>query len=296
MKRHADAAGNRLRRGSASCAGRVSRRRCRRPARPSVFFADEEPAIWRVEGVKAGRRERGGAGCGARACGRSITGLRRRWSAAATEADGWLARTYAAFPEQLIGRRFAVRGTHLPGRALPGRVTLTRRCGPRLRFRASTARRAAVCVRWKRVAYRRPRRILDLGTGSGILAMACGGPAAPARAGDRYRSVVGAGGGRECALNGLSRLRAWHGCGMAGRRRPGARRTVRSGVRQHPGAAALPHGARSRGASGAGRHGRSCRDCWSAQMRMVLAAHRRQGLRLDVSSRKGTGRRMVLRR
>ena len=30
-----------------------------------------------------------------------------------TPAEGWLARTYASFPEQRIGRRFAVRGTHL---------------------------------------------------------------------------------------------------------------------------------------------------------------------------------------
>ena len=37
---------------------------------------------------------------------------------------------------------------------------------------ASTARPAAACARLERVARRRPRRILDLGTGSGILAMA----------------------------------------------------------------------------------------------------------------------------
>jgi hypothetical protein len=40
----------------------------------------------------------------------------------ATEAEGWLARTMESFPEQLVGRRFAVRGTHLTDAPTPGRL------------------------------------------------------------------------------------------------------------------------------------------------------------------------------
>ena len=88
-----------------------------------------------------------------------------------TPAEGWLARTYAAFPEQLIGRRFIVRGTHLREPAMPGRITLTLDAG--LAFGSGEHGSTRGCLRaLERVAYRRPRRILDLGTGSGILAMA----------------------------------------------------------------------------------------------------------------------------
>ena len=88
-----------------------------------------------------------------------------------TPAEGWLARTYASFPEQLIGRRFVVRGTHLREPPMPGRITLTLDAG--LAFGSGEHGSTRGCLRaLERVAYRRPRRILDLGTGSGILAMA----------------------------------------------------------------------------------------------------------------------------
>ncbi len=88
-----------------------------------------------------------------------------------TEADGWLARTYAGFPEQLAGRRFAIRGTHLTRtrRPRPHRPGARRGRGVRLRRARLDAGLPAAL---ESVAHRRPRRILDLGTGSGILAMA----------------------------------------------------------------------------------------------------------------------------
>ena len=134
------------------------------------FFRDAATGDWHVEGVKeVGNREAElTAGL---ALAASVTGVVPLLHRTPTPAEGWLARTYAAFPEQRIGRRFAIRGTHLHGRPSPGRITLTLDAG--LAFGSGEHGSTRGCLRaLERVACRRPRRILDLGTGSGILAMA----------------------------------------------------------------------------------------------------------------------------
>ena len=101
----------------------------------------------------------------------SLSGVSAPIRRTPTAAEGWLARSYASFPEQAIGRRFAVRGTHLHGKPTAGRITLTLDAG--LAFGSGEHGSTRGCLRaLERVAYRRPRRILDLGTGSGILAIA----------------------------------------------------------------------------------------------------------------------------
>ena len=134
------------------------------------FFLDEDTGIWRVEGVKQiGVNDAELAS--SLAIAGMMTGVSPMLERAATEAGGWLARTYASFPEQLIGRHFAVRGTHLTGPATPHRITLTLDAG--LAFGTGEHGSTRGClVAFETVARRRPRQILDLGTGSGILAMA----------------------------------------------------------------------------------------------------------------------------
>ena len=134
------------------------------------FFRDHDTGIWRVEGVKrVGVNEAELASSLAVAA--MLTGASPVLQRSATAADGWLARTYAAFPEQLIGRRFAVRGTHLSGPRRPDRITLTLDAG--LAFGTGEHGSTRGClVALEAVARRRPQRTLDLGTGSGILAMA----------------------------------------------------------------------------------------------------------------------------
>lgn len=134
------------------------------------FFLDEASGVWTVEGVKdqgADEAELAAAlAVAALATGVAATPQRR-----ATEAEGWLARTHAAFPEQLIGRRFAVRGTHLAGPLAPGRLTIV--LDAAVAFGSGEHGSTRGCLRaLERTAWRRPHRILDLGTGSGILAMA----------------------------------------------------------------------------------------------------------------------------
>ena len=134
------------------------------------FFRDHDTGIWRVEGVK-----RVGANeaelVASLALAAAITGASPVLQRAATEADGWLARTYASFPEQRIGRSFAVRGTHLADAPTPNRISLTLDAG--LAFGTGEHGSTRGClVALETVARRKPRRILDIGTGSGILAMA----------------------------------------------------------------------------------------------------------------------------
>ena len=134
------------------------------------LFLDEDSGLWTIEGVKdQGANEPELTGALALAClvsGFDATVLRH-----ATPAEGWLARTYESFPEQLVGRRFAVRGTHLDGPGTSGRLLLTLDAG--VAFGSGEHGSTRGCLRaLEAVAWRRPRRILDLGTGSGILAMA----------------------------------------------------------------------------------------------------------------------------
>jgi ribosomal protein L11 methyltransferase len=134
------------------------------------FFRDHKTGDWRVEGVKPfGGNEPELAAALALAAG--VTGITAPLHRTATPADGWLARTYASFPEQLIGRRFAVRGSHLSNQPASGRIILTLDAG--LAFGSGEHGSTRGCLRaLERIAHRHPRRILDMGTGSGILAMA----------------------------------------------------------------------------------------------------------------------------
>lgn len=133
------------------------------------FFLDEAKGLWTLEGVK----DQGAAEpelVGALALAALVSGFTATPTRRFTAAEGWLARTHAAFPEQLVGRRFAVRGTHLTDVPTPGRLVITLDAG--IAFGSGEHGSTRGCLRaLERVAYRRPRRVLDLGTGSGILAM-----------------------------------------------------------------------------------------------------------------------------
>ncbi len=134
------------------------------------FFRDAATGAWRVEGVKEiGTDEPDLAA--ALALAAAVSGVAPMLRRTPTPAEGWLARTYESFPEQRIGRRFAVRGSHLRGQPAPGRITLTLDAGVAFGSGEHGSTRGCLLA-LERVARRRPQRILDLGTGSGILAMA----------------------------------------------------------------------------------------------------------------------------
>lgn len=134
------------------------------------FLTDEDRRIWRVEGVRD-------VGAGddrlwdALSLAALVSGAAAVLGRETTEAEGWLARSLDAFPEQRIGQRFTIRGTHQASGPALGRLVLTLDAG--LAFGSGEHGSTRGCLRaLEVVARRRPRRILDLGTGSGILAMA----------------------------------------------------------------------------------------------------------------------------
>jgi ribosomal protein L11 methyltransferase len=135
------------------------------------FFHDEARDEWDIQGVKERGTFEAELGS-ALAVAEMLTGHAPEVGRSLVPAGGWLARTQAAFPEQKIGRRFVVRGTHISAPPVPGRLTLTLDAG--LAFGTGEHHSTRGClVALERVArFHRPARVLDLGTGSGILAIA----------------------------------------------------------------------------------------------------------------------------
>ncbi|WP_135468164.1 50S ribosomal protein L11 methyltransferase [Crenalkalicoccus roseus] len=256
------------------------------------YFRDEEAGTWRIEGVReagAGEAEL----TGALALAAALTGLSPALHRAPVDAEGWLERVAEGFPEQPIGRRFLVRPTHLPDPPAPGRIVLRLDAGVAFGSGEHGSTRGCLLA-LERVAHRRPRRILDLGTGSGILAMAAARLLRrPVLATDiePWSVRVAAENARR---NGLGRLVAarladgWrHRAVRAGRydlvlanilARPLC--TMASDLAAHlaPGGTAILAG------------------LLDTQARMVLAAHRRQGLRLQARLDHGRWTTLVLRK
>ncbi|WP_376089544.1 50S ribosomal protein L11 methyltransferase [Roseomonas sp. CCTCC AB2023176] len=144
--------------------------------RSVALFRDEDTDTWRVEGVRElGVKE--DALTAALALASAFTGVELTAERAPVESEGWLARTAQSFPEQEIGGRVLIRPTHVPPREVWGRTVLTLDAG--LAFGSGEHNSTRGClIAFERVAPRLARtprdgrRILDLGAGSGILAMA----------------------------------------------------------------------------------------------------------------------------
>ena len=257
------------------------------------FFADEARGIWRVEGV----RDVGAGDAGlhdALAIAAMATGVTATLGREPTEAEGWLARTYDAFPEQLVGRRFAVRGTHQAGSPPAGRLVLTLDAG--LAFGSGEHGSTRGCLRaLEIVARRRPRRILDLGTGSGILAMAA--------AKLLHRRVLATDiepwsvrvTRQNAAMNRVAHLvrpvlaNGWQGRAVqAGRPYD----LVLANILARP----LCRMARDLAAALAPGGTTILSGLLASQARMVLAAHRRQGLRLEAMLQEGAWTTLVVRK
>ena len=135
-----------------------------------LFLTDEKRRIWTVEGVKPTGHGEVDLASGL-ALATLLTGQSPDLQRRPIEAGGWLARTQSSFPEQRVGRRFVIRGTHLPAARAAGRITLVLDAG--VAFGSGEHSSTRGCLRaLEHAALRRPRRILDLGCGSGILAMA----------------------------------------------------------------------------------------------------------------------------
>lgn len=263
--------------------------------RSVALFRDEATDTWRVEGVRPQ-----GAGedalAGALALAAMVTGVDPALQSALVEAEGWLARTVQSFGEQEIGGDFLIRPTHVPPRPIYGRTVLVLDAGIAFGSGEHASTRGCLIAFARAAKDRRPmRRVLDLGTGSGILAMAA--------AKRRHRRVlatdiepwsvrVAEQNARMNQLGGLVRARLADGW---------AERHVRAGrpydlvfanILARPLCAMAKHMARGLAPGGtailAGLLG--------TQARMVLAAHRRHGLRLERALPVGPWTTLVLRK
>ena len=258
------------------------------------FLADEDARTWRVEGVRD-------AGADAAPLDRALllaalaTGVETVSRREPTEADGWLARTQASFPPQHVGRRFLVRGTHEAGPAPAGKLVLTLDAG--LAFGSGEHGSTRGCLRALELVARHPVQgaVLDMGTGSGILAMAAAKLLRrPVLAPDIEPWSVRV--AREnAAANGLGRL---------------IRPVLANGWRARPVRGGGPYGlvfanilarplclmARDLAWSLAPGGRAILAGLLVQQVRMVVAAHRRQGLVLERVLREGDWAALVVRK
>jgi ribosomal protein L11 methyltransferase len=257
------------------------------------FFRDHTTGDWRIEGVKE-------VATGddmltaALALAEGLTGITARLERRRTPADGWLARTQASFPEQHIGRRFAVRGTHLNGPPAPGRITLTLDAG--VAFGSGEHGSTRGCLRaLERAAQRHPRRILDMGTGSGILAM---GAARRLRRRvlatdiEPWSVRVAEQNVRLNRLSHLVRVRLADGWRNAAVRRNGPYDLVFANILARP----LCAMARDLASNLAPGGTAILSGLLATQASWVLAAHRRRGLRLERRLTEGVWTTLMLRR
>lgn len=259
-----------------------------------ALFRDEPSDTWRIEGV----REAGAQDDeleAALALAAAVAGIDPpALLAGPVEAEGWLARTVQAFPEMPVGRRFLIRPLHVPHATTPGRVVLRLDAG--LAFGSGEHASTQGClIALEGVAHRRARRVVDIGSGSGILAMAA------ARLGARrvLATDIEPWSVRVCdqnaRLNGLTapRLRSILADGWTHRALKGARYDlVFANILARP----LCAMARQLALHLAPRGTTILAGLLGTQARMVLAAHRRQGLVLERRIDIGPWTTLVLRR
>ena len=257
------------------------------------FEGDDTRTLWRIEGIRdEGEGEAALATALSIAAG--ITGIAAPLGRERTEAEGWLARTCSSFPEQRVGRRFAIRGTHVDTAEGIGRLTITLDAG--IAFGSGEHGSTRGCLRaLERIAPRRPRRILDLGTGSGILAMAAACLLhRPVLAVDIEPWSVRVA-GQNAAMNRLHvlvRCRLGNGWHTPRVRAKAPYDLVFANILARP--LCLMARPLSRGLASGGTA--ILAGLLGSQVRMVLAAHRRQGLVLEHVLREGDWATLILRK
>jgi len=135
------------------------------------FFHDEDNDRWDIVGVKErGTHEESLAASLAMA--ELLTGFTPLVERTLVPVGGWLGRTKLAFPEHIIGQNFAVRGTHITSPPSPGRITLILDAGLAFGSGEHNSTRGCLLALERVAKSKSPVRILDLGTGSGVLAIA----------------------------------------------------------------------------------------------------------------------------
>lgn len=243
------------------------------------LFRDEATDTWRIEAVREATADPDALAT-ALALAAGLTGHEAELQRHHTEADGWLARTVEAFPVMPIGKRFLVRPSHADQGRVHGRIALTLDAG--LAFGSGEHSSTRGCLMALERLPLRPKgaRVLDLGSGSGILAMAAAklwGTRALATDIEPWSVRVAQDNAVANGLRGRVRAILADGWRAAAVRRPAPYDLVFANILARPLCAMAKDLADHLAPNGvailAGLLG--------SQVAMVMAAHRRQGLVLE---------------
>lgn len=187
-----------------------------------------------------------------------------------------------------------MRGTHLTGPETPGRVTITLDAG--LAFGTGEHGSTRGCLlALERVARRRPRHIIDVGTGSGILAMVIARLLRRRVLGTDIEPWAVRTARQNVHLNGLShlvRVMLANGWTSPAVRAGGPYDLVLENILARPVCAMARTMARRLAPGGTA----ILSGLLHSQARMVLAAHRAQGLRLEAMIRQGNWTTVIVRK
>ena len=199
----------------------------------AVSLVDEGRGHWRVDihsctkpNAKA-LRALVGAAAGAKAA--------KTLRFATVAAKDWVAESLAGLKPVTAGR-FIVHGAHDRAGIAPNRIgieieaALAFGTGHHGTTRGCLLALDRLCKSWR--SGKAAPRILDLGTGSGVLAIAAARALAPARAGDRHRCGCRARGTRQCEAQ--RRRAAGHACHGERRHGPGDPRRRRRSIWSSP--------------------------------------------------------------
>ncbi len=135
------------------------------------FFFDEVAGVWILEGLREPGRQDSDLSA-ALALAEEISGIAPPLDRSTLPAGGWLARSFAGFPEQIIGNHFVIQGSHIKSKPSGCRIDIRLDAG--LAFGSGEHETTRGCLlALERLPHGKQRcRILDLGTGSGVLAIA----------------------------------------------------------------------------------------------------------------------------
>lgn len=258
-----------------------------------IFEEDDAQIYWRLEGVKeTGKNEEELES--ALLLARLLTGEEALLTRQKTEAEGWLARTQEAFPPQNVGKRFCILGTHLENIQKTHRLNIILDAG--IAFGSGEHGSTRGCLRaLEYMAYRKPQHILDMGCGSGILAMAAAKLLhRPVLAIDiePWSVRVAASNARKNHLGNLLECRFGNGWHSQSARKKGPYDLVFANILARP----LCRMAKSLAKYLAPGGTAILAGLLNTQARMVLVAHQRQGLILEKHFKEGAWSTLVLRK